>query len=298
MEFNGAFANRQIIPFGVDTIHGSLINSTFDPSVHDYSVTARIESGQILTFEFSPSPPLPPGSPYIAWTDNEPVPDPDPAGELDPDLKLATADAAGNPIYVNDDSSPLGDGIAPALGGEVNAAGVIALKVGSFHVDSPFAFDPAHTENGTFDLFVRVGDFGFGGDVDFYEFSGLVPGSSFEAETMGDPGLDTILGFFDSSGNEIETVGDGGFGLNSLLRGMVPPDGIAVFAVSGFDDDTLRLFGLHEESGEYTLSLRAAMVPEPTEWLLLGSGAFLIAIGCHRRMRRERGISSPADSLE
>ncbi len=101
-----------------------------------------------------------------------------------------------------------------------------------------------------------------GGDVDFFKFNGLQPGTSFTAQTA-DPtssGVDTILGWFNSSGAVINVNDDDEIagGLMSLISGVVPANGSLVFAVTGIgDEDDFQ--GIHYESGAYELRLTAAL---------------------------------------
>ncbi len=125
-----------------------------------------------------------------------------------------------------------------------------------------------HPQEGPYDLFVRLG---VGNDIDFFTFSGLVPGSPFTAEiTVGS--IDSILGLLADDGSVIEINDDIDFpgNLLSLIAGTVPASGNLNFVVSAFDD--FDLLGFHEDFGTYTLLLDASTVPEPSTMLFLGSG--------------------------
>jgi hypothetical protein len=97
-----------------------------------------------------------------------------------------------------------------------------------------------------------------GSDVDFFTFTGLAPGAAFTARTL-DPesnGIDTYLGWFDSSGPPLEADDDSGggpFGNLSLIEGTVPANGMLTFAVTGVGD--VDFLGDHGEFGDYQLQL-------------------------------------------
>ncbi|MEN0109826.1 MAG: hypothetical protein AAF805_03800 [Planctomycetota bacterium] len=99
-----------------------------------------------------------------------------------------------------------------------------------------------------------------GNDVDFYRFTGLTPGEEFLAQTGlpsgsgGQGGVtDTLLAWFDESGQPLAVNDDRGQSLESLLRGVVPPSGEVVLAVSGFGDDNFD--GTHGVIGAYTIDV-------------------------------------------
>lgn len=95
-----------------------------------------------------------------------------------------------------------------------------------------------------------------GGDVDFFTFTGLSPGTAFSVETF-DPtsmGIDTQLAWFSSVGTLIADDDDGAAnGGLSKLEGTVPVGGALTFAVSGFGDD--EYVGSHFEDDPYELRL-------------------------------------------
>ncbi len=217
------------------------------------------------------------------------------------------------PLDEDDDSSPLGNGLADALFDiPVNADGSIPLAVTGCCDD----FEGSHSEEGDYALFVDVYDssglflesfdeesflspgvvdefpfsdpawiggtfdavidntVGFepGPDpVDFFVFTGLTPGLTFEAEIReGD--FDPILAQLDAAGDLVAIDDDMGEGLLSLLEGTVPANGELVFAVTGFDD--FELLGLHSQTGEYALTV--SLVPEPGSMALFGVGLTLL----------------------
>jgi hypothetical protein len=115
------------------------------------------------------------------------------------------------------------------------------------------------------------------GEVDFFTFSNLLPGSPFVSEIISSP-FDSILGLLDDFGNIIVTDDDTGSGVLSELRGTVPVSGSLNFGVTGFRD--FDLTGSHQYSGPYVLSLTATTVtattvPEPSSTLgVLAFSAF------------------------
>ena len=115
-----------------------------------------------------------------------------------------------------------------------------------------------------------------GGDVDFFEFTGLTPGATLFAETSLPGGdnedLDPVVGWFDEFGNLIATDDDSsevGNGLQSLLEVTVDANGHLVIGVTGYPDFDFNV-GSHPEAGEYTLTL--SDVPEPATLALLSLG--------------------------
>ncbi|MEM8946238.1 MAG: PEP-CTERM sorting domain-containing protein [Planctomycetota bacterium] len=223
-------------------------------------------------------------------------------------------------LEVDDDSSPLGNGLADALFDiPVNDDGSIPLAVTGCCDD----FDGSHDEEGGYELLVDVFDAGgslidsfaaggflipgivdefdfadptwIGGTfdavidntvgpvdgvdpLDFWVFTGLVPGSMYEAEiTDGD--FDSILAWFAPDGTPLDIDDDDGFDLLSKLLVEASPTGEVHLAVTGFDD--FAVIGLHPEAGDYELTL--TRVPEPATVISL-----LIAIGgvtCCLRVR-------------
>ena len=270
IEGNDSFGSSQLLPFGTTSVDGELTENVFDPLVDfDFVTSADLATGggdiDFFTITSTDISGLAAGDPFIAWTDND-------VGDPDPDTILGTFADAGftTLIALNDDAEPLitssvGDGFNSGVGGAVNPDGTIRLGVtGTFD----FGFTGAHLEEGPYELFVRQG---IGNDIDFFTFSGLVPGSPFTAEiTVGS--IDSILGLLADDGSVIETNDDIDFPFNllSLIAGTVPPSGKLNFAVTAFDD--FGLGGLHNDFGDYTLSLDAPVVPEPGTFLLLGTG--------------------------
>ena len=219
-------------------------------------------------------------------------------------------------LEIDDDSSPLGDGLADALIGiSVNTDGSIPLIVtGCCNAD----FDGSHSEEGDYELYVDVFDatgtlidsfniletledgavdehpfidtawiggtfdalidntvgFGIAPDpIDYWIFTGLPAGETFQAETTtGD--FDTIIGLLDPDGTIIDTDDDSsGVDNLSLLTGIVPANGEVILAVTGYSDFDLE--GFHSELGSYELTV--TIVPEPTTLalLLVGLATFL-----------------------
>lgn len=217
------------------------------------------------------------------------------AGE--PDTLLGIRGLFGDIEFVDDDSSPVGNGLASGVGGAPTNSGSIDFAVTGVGDDF---FEGSHGESGSYEVFVDVYDFGeelidsfseirtlepgavheysfndfewlggsydvyidnvifAGSDVDFFTFSGLTPGGPFTATTF-DPDnaeLDTILGWFDESGAQLDFNDDIDPGnLLSKIEGTIPANGMLTFAVSGFGDDDFQ--GSHGEAGPYELRLTA-----------------------------------------
>ena len=134
---------------------------------------------------------------------------------------------------------------------------------------------------GTFDAIIdnTVG-FSLGFDpLDFWIFTGLPAGETFQAETTeGD--FDTIIGLFASDGTLLEANDDAGIDTLSLLTGIVPPSGEVILAVTGFND--FDLDGFHSEIGSYELTV--SIVPEPATLTSL-----LVGLATLVSRRRPRG---------
>lgn len=222
-----------------------------------------------------------------------------------PDLYLAALDESFNVIDEDDDSSPFGDGLAPAIYmAPVNPGGAISFDITGYE-DSPFS--GTHTEFGEFEVFVNLYDDQFNfidsryysdfieeaqiinfsdsdpswdgayhdievnnaipNDVDFFRFSGLAPGESFTAETLEVPGgfIDTVLGWYDENGDLIDSADEGGEFNYSKLTGVVPANGEVVLAVSGFGD--IDFFeGLHPYMGPYELTITTGAAGVPGDY--------------------------------
>ena len=219
-------------------VDGELSGVDLSSQTPDFTATETLVEGGVEDFSFTGG--LTPGEEFVAIIDNS-------ASGVD--TTMGAFDEFGAAVSVNDDGSPVGDGLGSAVTGSVDANGEINLSVSGFEdfdfdgIDDGTGFD--HTESGEFSLEVYLGIGGFG-DVDFYTFTGLTAGEAFSAEIVsGDP--DTILGLFDASGNLIESDDDGGNDLLSRIVGVVGASGSLTFAVTGFDD--FDFDGLHPGTG-------------------------------------------------
>ena len=206
---------------------------------------------------------LTPGEDFVVLTNNF---------SLGPDLTLGVFDQAGALIDTDDDGSPLGNGLASAIHGQVNSDGTIHLKVSGFN---DFDFDGfsdtntggGHNQTGAYELFVFLGftdpaDVAIGLDIAVY--SGVfndynivdLGSSSFTITDLnsgdGDDGADTIVNFerVEFSDRTVTTTGeiingtagadalDGGLGNDSIF-GNVGDDTLKGFA----GEDTLEAGG-------------------------------------------------------
>jgi hypothetical protein len=96
------------------------------------------------------------------------------------------------------------------------------------------------------------------GDIDFFTFSGLTAGSTFNVQTIDtdNENIDTYLGWFDSGGLLLDANDDidpDNEIYQSQLTGIVPAGGQLTFAVTGFGDEDFD--GQHDISGAYALEL-------------------------------------------
>ena len=189
------------------------------------------------------------GTPFVAVTDNTIG-----ADDFGPDITLGWMDFPEpyTQLETDDDSSPLGDGLASSLSGLVNDDGAIHLAVSGF---PDFDFDGFSDDDGC-DGEICPGE---QGDVDFVSFTGLNPGEFFFATATSEEFVDTLLGVFDNEGTPLAANDD--FGTDSeiqqsALGGIVPANGTLNLAVSGSGDNGF--FGFHFEQGQYTLEVQTA----------------------------------------
>lgn len=274
-ENNNDFTSRNILAPGILSVEGQLgpgvdlsslqPNFSFQTTLDPDQVISQAITGQVVS------------TPFLAAIDNS-------ASGVD--TILGVFDQTNTLIALNDDGSPLGDGFASAIGGQVNNDGTIKLQVTGFPNDTFSTATDSHSESGAFDLNVYLGigslaDIGYG-DVDYFGFTGLTPDTAYKAEIT-NAEFDTTLGLFDASGNLILSDDDGGIGSLSSLTTMVDSTGTINLAVSGFGDFEF-LFGSHIQSGQYQLTLTA--VPLPATVWFLGSGLAAL-LGLSNRKRRQ-----------
>lgn len=241
-EPNDGYGDRQILSPGTTTIQGELTNQ-FDPDEFDYSFSGVMTPGHAETYDIDD---LTPTEPFYAWVDN---------GTTGPDTVMALFNEDDILLTSDDDSSPVGSGVASALGGVVNPDGSIHLAVSGFP-DFEFAglkpdSGAVHQESGDFEVRVKLGMDAPQGDVDYYTFTDLTPGTAFEIEVTDAP-FDTTLAWLDDNGEIIYVDDDGGQELLSRVRGYVPLSGNVSVALTAFGD--VEFTGRHIESGAYTLT--------------------------------------------
>lgn len=268
-EDNNSFLTSQYIDgsSGDITILGDLAVTNFDASIYDYVFTDTLSANVVYNYVIANQTA---GETFVAWIDNDLA-----TNTFSPDTLLSNFDEASNIISTNDDSSPIGDGFASSIIGEVNQQGNINLAVTGYN---DFDFLGNHTQSGDYSLFVSLSDRSFG-DLDFFTIDNLVAGDTFNAEII-EGEIDSVLGLFDESGNLIISNDefDIDSGLFSKITGIVPESGMVTLAVSAYDDQTL--IGNHSHAGTYSLNVSTIPVPASIWLMLSGLGVIL---GLHKR---------------
>jgi hypothetical protein len=218
-----------------------------------------------------------------------------------PDTLMGVRGPSGQIVAVDDDGSPLGSGTASGVNDIATSAGAVRFAVtglgddafsgnhaqfgryklylnvynssgslaGAFHelrtlqpgAIHEFSYSDSSWIGGLYDVYLD-NTAPLGGDVDFFSFVGLAPGTPFSARTAvpTSSGVDTVLGWFNAGGNLLSWDDDGGGGRTSMLQGVVPTGGVLTLAVSGFGDDTFT--GLHTQAGAYELRLTAVLAAD------------------------------------
>lgn len=225
-----------------------------DVETADYTFAETLIPGNVDVITLDD---LPAGESFVVWIDNS---------DSGVDTMLGWFDATGDMVDFNDDGSPLGNGLGSILVGEVADDGSLEFRVTLFP-DFDFtgeytgrmpempSFEPRpHGVAGEYDLYVKLGIDSLPGDVDFYTFPGLQPGSEFVAEvTLAN--FDPMLGWFDDQGQLITVDDDGGEGVYPRLVGTVPSSGQVTLAVTSFAD--FEFDGSHQAVSDYVLRFDA-----------------------------------------
>lgn len=242
---NGSFARREVMATGTTTVLGGLAAPiNFAPGDYDYVISGTLLAGQVDAYF-----PVAGGEevrrPFTAWIDNT-------TGPTQPDTIMRSVTETFSEIWRNDNSSPIGNGLASMVPGFVNANGEIDVQVSGVGDDS---FNGSHTQAGDYNLYVRMESLY---DIDFLSFRNLIPGTVFSAEiTQGD--FNSVLGWVGDTGEIISVDDNGGSGTLSLISGIVPASGEVNIVVTGWAD--YQLFGFHEQSGDYRLDFNASYIP-------------------------------------
>lgn len=255
IEPNNTFANREIVK-GLGT-KGSLslgFNWDLDNPIRTEFGTLR--PGNVDRFIFDQLDDTAEG--YYAWTDNI-------VGSGASDLMLGKFDSSGNMITFDDDSSPAGNGFASALHVYPDADGLLDLRISGF---TDFGFLGRHKHEGDYALYLTNPVLGTD-HIDFYTFTGLIPGQGFRAEII-TAEFDTTLYWFDDSGSIIGKDYDSGYGLRSRLFGQTPSNGQVHLAVAG------PYLGVVAQPGSYSYALHVAPIPEAETWVMMIIGIGLV----------------------
>jgi hypothetical protein len=150
VEPNDSFAGRQVLTPGDTALEGALedVFATFDETRAGVLTEGVVDSWTFMG--------APPSAPFTAWIDNLTT------AAFERDTVLGAFDTQNTLVGSNDDASPLGNGVASALVGSVNADGSIRLKVTGwpdYDFDGLDDLDPQfpHPQTGAYTLFVRIG---------------------------------------------------------------------------------------------------------------------------------------------
>lgn len=292
-EPNSTFATAQVLagnPAGLTVVNGGLAD--FD--VLDGAVVAHhtLVPGTVNSHNLNG---LTPGGLLFAHLDNT-------VGPGNPDTVMRALDELGEEVGFDDDGSFFGDGLASGFAINVNADGSVHLQVTGFadyDFDGIDDFDDVpHIESGGYDLIYNADVVA---DVDFYRLKGLVPGSTWSAETLaalGEDPLDTILTAYDALRIAIDQNDDIDIDQDnflSRLSGIVPAAGEIVLAVTAYPDEAN--VGAHSTVGPYALRLTYKAVPEPQTMTLIACSVLSVASwrgGPSRRDAVRRGRSCKA----
>jgi hypothetical protein len=255
---NNTFAERETVAPGSTHVLGGLsLGDTLEDA--DYSFSGTLEPDGVDTYEI---PGLSADTPFYTWIDNSDSGIDTVLGVFDGDTLLLT----------DDDSSPVGSGLASGIGGTTNSDGTISLSVTGFPdfdfdgmADPPpdFGFDPGIPapdfpgEAGAYDIQIQLGvnsisnadpeaaDYTFTeelvvGEVNMVTLDDLPPSEPFIVWIdNAASGVDTVLGVFDESGELIDFNDDAspyGNGLGSAITGFVNADGSLDLRITGFPD--------------------------------------------------------------
>jgi hypothetical protein len=190
------------------------------------------------------------------------------SGEFNPDTILGTRDQFGDIEFVDDDSSPYGDGLGSALYGVPTNSGSIDFAVTGY---DDFDFVGEHSESGNYEVFVDVFDFSeelidsFSSGPQMLE-EGFVDEYSFSNFDWIDGSYDVYID------NGPQTIADVDF---FTFTGLTPgepfaartsdPDELEIDTMLGWFDDLGELIETNDDDGGELLSLIEGIVPENGE---------------------------------
>jgi len=279
-EPNNLFADAQVIQGndnGASLVDAGLELLPFEPLKGIKFEFHDLLPGQVNHHEFNF---WPPGFPVAAYIDNR-------IGGGEPDTVMRGLDTSGNEIEFSDDGSPLGGPRASGFFTTANEDGSVRLEVTGF-ADYDFdgiddIFETPHEVSGEYAIVLKSGPFG---DVDYYRFVGLTPGTPWSAETLAGPfgsPLDTLLTQYDGAEflmAQNDNVDPANGNYFSSLDGSVPASGEVILAISVSVDPTN--VGAHRYAGDYGLRFLYQPVPEPGALVL--AAVAIAAISVRRRV--------------
>ncbi len=286
LEPNDVFADAQVIAgnaSGVANFDAGLQQTPFEPLKDVIYEFHDLLPGQVNHHLFNG---WAPGFPVAAYIDNL-------VGGGEPDTVMRGLDASGNEIEFSDDGSPLGDRFASGFFTTANADGSVRLEVTGF---ADYDFDgiddfflTPHEVSGEYAIVLKSGPFG---DVDFYRFVGLAPGTPWSAATEAGPlgfPLDTLLSQYDGGQTLVaqnDNIDPANGNFFSGLSGIVPTGGEVILAVSASVDPTN--VGAHRYAGDYIFSFSYQPVPEPSSSTLFAGWLATLALLAAARRPQSR----------
>ena len=267
VEPNSSEDTAQILDAGVLVVTGALNNQTTAATAIITRTEESFAAGEVASFAFGTGDGLLANTDYQIETFESTDPDPD------TDTLLGQFEAPyvfGGMNTLIDFNDQGGEGNFSLLDVSTDDSGNLFFAVTDFEDED---FVGASDFPGNFGFSVSTPGV-FDDSADYFNFTGLDPGTEYTATTSsnGDDDVDTLLVFFaDDPDNDAEND-DIDFDNGNLFSQIVftaDLDGEALIIVTGSGDGGLN--GGYATAGSYRLELVANAVPEPSSTLVLAS---------------------------